>query len=240
MCFEEALLSDDVVVRSLPTKSVPSEQQLLLSDEALLALLLLLGFVLIGFLLNIPQEGEGGEEEEIQVHHPWKSSVFFLKLCKHSCCLVLSIHFAKQSRRRRRRRRRVSSSSPLQIFSWFLKLCKHCSSCLVFSISFCKPCRSSKDKKKKKRVKFYTIINLLLFSETLLALFLFAFVNQFLQNTPEQAEEEEEEEIQVHNHRKLVLFSEILLALLLFGFVNQFLQNTPAAAEEEEIQVHRH
>jgi hypothetical protein len=44
-----------------------------------------------------------------------------------------------------------------------------------------------------------------LFSETLLALFLFAFVNQFLQNTPEQAEEEEEEEeeeIQVHNHRK--------------------------------------
>jgi hypothetical protein len=42
-----------------------------------------------------------------------------------------------------------------------------------------------------------------LFSETLLAVFLFAFVNQFLQNTPEQAEEEEEEEeIQVHNHRK--------------------------------------
>jgi hypothetical protein len=40
-----------------------------------------------------------------------------------------------------------------------------------------------------------------LFSETLLALFLFAFVNQFLQNTPEQAEEEEEE-IQLHNHRK--------------------------------------
>jgi uncharacterized protein YqhQ len=93
----------------------------------------------------------------------------------------------------------------LQIFSCFLKLCKHCSSCLVLSISFCKHCRSSKEKKKKKkkkkekRVKFYTIINLLLLSETLLALFLFAFVNQFLQNTPEQAEEEE---IQVHNHRK--------------------------------------
>jgi hypothetical protein len=35
---------------------------------------------------------------------------------------------------------------------------------------------------------------------------MFGFVNQFLQNTPEQAEAEaeveEEEEIQVHNHRK--------------------------------------
>jgi hypothetical protein len=50
VCFEEALLSDVVVVDSLPTKSVPSEQQLLLFDEALLAvLLLLLGFVTISF-----------------------------------------------------------------------------------------------------------------------------------------------------------------------------------------------
>ncbi len=50
VCFEEALLSDDVVVYSLPTKSVPSQQQLLLFDEALLALLLLLlGFVTISF-----------------------------------------------------------------------------------------------------------------------------------------------------------------------------------------------
>ncbi len=48
--FEEAPLSDGVVVDSLPTKSVPSEQQLLLFDEALLALLLLLlGFVTISF-----------------------------------------------------------------------------------------------------------------------------------------------------------------------------------------------
>ncbi len=48
--FEEALLSDGVVVDSLPTKSVPSEQQLLLFDEAILALLLLLlGFVTISF-----------------------------------------------------------------------------------------------------------------------------------------------------------------------------------------------
>jgi hypothetical protein len=40
-----------------------------------------------------------------------------------------------------------------------------------------------------------------LFSETLLALLLFGFVNQFLQNTPAPAEEEEgEEEIQVHRH----------------------------------------
>jgi hypothetical protein len=33
---------------------------------------------------------------------------------------------------------------------------------------------------------------------------MFGFVNQFLQNTPEQAEaeKEEEEEIRVHNHRK--------------------------------------
>jgi hypothetical protein len=81
-----------------------------------------------------------------------------------------------------------------------------------------------------------------LFSETLLAVFLFAFVNQFLQNTPEQAEEEEESKFITIG--SLVLFSEILLALLPFGFVNQFLQNTPATAEEEEgeeeIQVHRH
>jgi hypothetical protein len=50
VCFEEALLSDDVVVYSLPTKSVPSQQQLLLFDKALLALLLLLlGFFTISF-----------------------------------------------------------------------------------------------------------------------------------------------------------------------------------------------
>ncbi len=40
----------------------------------------------------------------------------------------------------------------------------------------------------------------MLFSETLLALLLFGFVNQFLQNTPAAAEEEGEEEIQVHRH----------------------------------------